>query len=253
MNFDRTAVCFGMSETARHRRRYLLARLAALSAVFGLKVFTGSSCGSTANHETDARLSKRNALSTHCRRWSVMGLAVFAVLLPVAVIAGSTPDVWPGGTTIIVRDYTSNRFASIVAEEVAAWSAIMPGGTKLEYSRQSVKDCKEIGGPNTNIVARGEIWVCTTAKVGGKGIWGQGFFYTLNGVIIRGYAKIEEGGPKTEFERYGNVCHELGHTLGLGHMKGGGTCMTANRVRREFPGAKDRATLTNRYEAAGSP
>jgi hypothetical protein len=252
MKFDRSAVRFGMSETGR-RRHYSVARLALLSADFDPRAHIGSECGSTANRAIGEQTSEQIARPKRQLRWSVMVLVVFAVLLPVTAIAGSTPSVWPGGKTITVRDYTSNRFASIVAEEAAAWSAIMPGGTKLEYSRQSVKDCKEIGSPKTNSVALGEIWVCSTAKVGGKGTWGSGYVYTRNNVNVRGYVLIEENGPKTEFERYGNVCHELGHALGLQHLKGGGTCMTANRVRREFPGTKDKAMLAKRYKAAGSP
>jgi hypothetical protein len=253
MNLDRTAVRFGMSETGCNGRRYPRARLAPLSAVFSPGAHIESKCCRTGNQTFDALPSERNAQPKRRRGWSAVAIAVFAVLLPLAAVARSEPYVWPGGKTVVVRDYTSNTFARIVDEEVDAWSAIMPGGTKLEYSRESVKDCKEIGGRKTNSVALGEIWVCSTAKVGGNGIWGQGFFYTRNGVIVRGYVQIEEGGPKSEFERYGNVCHELGHALGLGHMKGGGTCMTANRVRREFPGTKDTAMLVNRYKAAGSP
>jgi hypothetical protein len=129
----------------------------------------------------------------------------------------------------------------------------MPGGTELAYSRPGHKDCKDFGGLQTKNVPVGEIWICSTATVGGKDLWGQGFVHARNDLIVSGYAKVEERGPKTSHDRYRLVCHELGHTLGLRHMKGGETCMGATQPRRDFPGSKDAAVLAKRYKAAGSP
>jgi hypothetical protein len=241
-----------MSATGRPSRRYPPAHLTAVSAVFGRTTCTGSECHSTANQAIGARADKRNARPKR-RRSSVMAIAFLAVLLPFGAVAESTPFVWPGGTTITVRDYTSDTFDGIVQKEVAAWSAIMPGGTSLRYVDANFKDCNEIGGLKTNSVALGEIWICSTANVGDKDNWGSGMAYAFNRLIVRGYAQIEEDGPRTEFEQYGVICHELGHTLGLPHLKGRRTCMSARGVKRQFPGTKDRAALAKRYKAAGSP
>ena len=253
MKLDRTAVWFGMSDTGRTIRRGPLARLAPQSAVLRARAHTGSDHRPTTNQAIHAPTSQRNAQPKRRRHRSVMTIALVAVLLPLATVAGSKPYVWAGGQTITVRDFTSNTFDGIVQQEVAAWSAIMPGGTRLRYSRESVRDCSVIGSLRTNSVALGEIWVCSTASVGGKDTWGYGYAYTLDRLIVRGYVELEERGPKTQFERYGIVCHELGHTLGLRHMKGRRTCMNANRVKRDFPGPKDKAALAKRYLAAGSP
>jgi hypothetical protein len=254
VNIDGPAVCFGRSETDRTRLRYQFVRFAALPGPYGERARTGSECCSTAEQAYDAQTGKRNEHSKwRQRHGSALVIAVVVLLLPLAAAAGSVPFVWPGKKTIVVIDYTSNTYAPIVKAEVAAWSRIMPGGTTLAYSRRSPKDCNDFGGLQTKNVPVGEIWICSTATVGAKDLWGQGFVYALNDLIVRGYAKVEERGPKTSHERYGLVCHELGHTLGLRHMTGRETCMGANRVKREFPGQKDKATLAKRYAAAGSP
>ena len=254
MDLDRSAVCFGTSETGRLSQRYLPARLAAVSAVFGMKAYTWSKCRSTANQAFHPITRERNAHPTR-RQWrrAAFVMAVVVVLLPFAAAAGAVPFVWPGGKTIVVRDYTSEAYAPIVKAEVAAWSRIMPGGTRLNYSHEGFKDCNDFGGLQTKDVSVDEIWICSTATVGGKDLWGQGFVYAVNDLIVRGYAKVEERGPKTSQERYRLVCHELGHTLGLRHMKGRETCMGATHVKRDFPGKKDKAMLAKRYAAAGSP
>jgi len=240
-----------MSETGRLSRRYP-PRLTAVSAVFGRTTCAGSECRGTANQAIGARVGKRNAQPKR-RRSSVMAIGFLAVLLPFGAVAGSTPFVWPGGTTITVRDYTSDTFDGIVQKEVAAWSEFMPGGTSLRYVDGNPLDCNEIGDLKTNSVEHGEIWICSTAQVGDKDNWGSGMAYAFNRFIVRGYAQIEEDRPRTEFEQYGVICHELGHTLGLPHLKGRRTCMSARGVKRRFPGAKDKATLAERYKAAGSP
>jgi hypothetical protein len=254
VNIDRSAVCFGMPETDRIDLRYLPARLAALTIIFSLRAFAGSECRSAADQARDAQTRERNAHSKwRQRRRAALAMAVAVVLLPLAAAAGSVPFVWPGGKTIFVRDYTSEAYAPIVKAEVAAWSRIMPGDTSLAYARPGYKDCNDFGGLQTKDVAVNEIWICSTATVGGKDLWGQGFVYAVDDLIVRGYAKVEERGPKTSDERYRLVCHELGHTLGLRHMKGHETCMGATHIKRDFPGKKDKATLAKRYGAAGSP
>ena len=165
MNFDRTAVWFGMSETGRPSRRYLPARLTGVSDVLGRTTFTGSECHGTANQAIGARVGQRNAQPKR-RRSSVMAIAFLAVLLPFGAVAGSTPFVWPGGTTITVRDYTSDTFDGIVQKEVAAWSEIMPGGTSLRYVDAGFKDCNEIGGLKTNSVADGGSGSARPPKLG---------------------------------------------------------------------------------------
>ena len=150
MNFDRTAVWFGMSETGRPSRRYPPAHLTAVSAVFGRTTFTGSECHDTANQATGARAGKRNAQPKR-RRSSVMAIAFLAVLLPLGAVAESTPFVWPGGTTITVRDYTSDTFDGIVQKEVAAWSEIMPGG----IAREAELSQPLIGPPGHDRLASG--------------------------------------------------------------------------------------------------
>jgi hypothetical protein len=250
VNLDRTAVCSGMLETGRSSRRSLPARL---RAVFGRTGSSESERRHMAHQMFDGQTSQRNTQPKWRRRGQVLVIAVVAGLFPLASVAGSKPWVWPGGKEITVRDYTSDTFSGIVQQEVAAWSAIMPGQTTLKYVDGGPRDCNAIGDSRTNSVSVAEIWICSTASVGGTDAWGEGFAYAHNGLIVRGYALIEEGGPTTEFQRYHLVCHELGHTLGLGHMKGRRTCMTRGGGTREFPGRKDKRTLAKRYTAAGSP
>ena len=121
--------------------------------------------------------------------------------------------------------------------------------------QRRLRDCNEFGGLKTKDVAVSEIWICSTATVGGKDFWGQGFVYAVNDLIVRGYAEIEERGPKTsDSSDTALVCHELGHTLGLRHMKGRRDLYGPSpHLKRDFPGKKDKATLAKRYKAAGSP
>src|SRR5688572_29158800 len=131
MKLDRRAVCFGMSEIGCTVRRYPLAPTAPQPAVVGPRAHTGSACYRTADPAFAVQTGGRSARPKRWRCWSVMTIAIIAVLLPLAAMAGSKPYAWPGGKTVIVRDYTSSTFNGIVQQEVAAWSAIMPGGTSL--------------------------------------------------------------------------------------------------------------------------
>lgn len=160
-----------------------------------------------------------------------------------AVAVAALPAVWPVGSVVSVVDLTDPAYVPIVQAETSAWSALLPSGTALVYTRGVPTDCASVSLPPPP----GTIAVCSTRSNLDGEAWGEGFFWTdADGAIDAGAAEIEQSvhGDKA---RHFMVCHELGHALGLPHIRSKRSCMNPRHVTRRFPGSRDAGWLRHAY------
>jgi hypothetical protein len=120
---------------------------------------------------------------------------------------------------------------------VQRWDAgLAPRGIRLSYSRQVATPCESLSQPAYGIS------VCDTTVQHSHG-WQassvhQGVWATPNGVQLRGLVQFYRAAPASSYADM-MVCHELGHTLQLGHAAAGSdSCMTPV-PQRISPSASD--------------
>jgi hypothetical protein len=133
--------------------------------------------------------------------------------------------------TIPVYDYTRS-WRSTVQAGVARWdAALAPRGIRLTYSPENPTDCEGLVQPASGISA------CDSALNSSDERWADGEeqgIWVENGVIlVRGMVRFYEDAPDTDFADK-VICHELGHTLQLSHVReGSDSCMTPIPARGE--------------------
>jgi hypothetical protein len=169
-------------------------------------------------------------------------------------LGDKTAHWWPGGTAIVVRDFTPiKEFGTIVESRVARWAPLLQGGATLTYVREAYAPCDEILiGNNIDGILQGtipanEIWVCQQQKV--SGAYGETVVDTHpNGALRNAYIRLAKHNAGNGRERKSTVCHELGHALGITHSDSKKSCV-ATYATRPSPGAWDAATLRKSYRA----
>jgi hypothetical protein len=167
-------------------------------------------------------------------------------------LGDKTAHWWPGGTVIVVRDYTPEKeFSNVVESRVARWALLLPGGSTMIYAREPYAPCDEILiGTNIDGILLGtipanEIWVCQQQKVGGA--YGETMLGTHpDGAIRNAFIRVAKHNAGRLQERKSTVCHELGHALGVTHSTSAKSCV-ARYGTRPSPGAWDAATLRKSF------
>jgi hypothetical protein len=188
------------------------------------------------------------------RVWSIVVLVVALLesAMGTRALGDKTAHWWPGGTVIVVRDYTPEKeFGNVVESRVARWAPLLQGGATMIYARETYAPCDDILiGNNLDGILQGtipanEIWVCQQQKVGGA--YGETMLGTHpNGSIRNAFIRVAKHNAGNGRERKSTVCHELGHALGITHSGSPKSCV-ARYSTRPSPGAWDAATLRKSF------